>query len=73
MKILVETVVFLILSHQEGVWMWSDGSQFDYSSWCSGKPNNAGGKEDCMEINFKGTNNKQLLQKTVITNYKPLL
>ncbi|XP_037540520.1 galactose-specific lectin nattectin-like [Nematolebias whitei] len=39
---------------QEGFWMWSDGSRFDYVSWGRGEPNNAGGRENCMEINLFG-------------------
>uniref|UniRef100_A0A3B4HDM3 Ladderlectin-like n=1 Tax=Pundamilia nyererei TaxID=303518 RepID=A0A3B4HDM3_9CICH len=36
----------------ETVWKWSDGSQFDFTNWRSGQPNNSGGDQDCMEINF---------------------
>ncbi|XP_065149408.1 ladderlectin-like [Paramisgurnus dabryanus] len=37
----------------DGQWLWADGSQFDFTSWCPTEPNNNGGKpEDCMEINF---------------------
>ncbi|KAI9532624.1 hypothetical protein NQZ68_030566 [Dissostichus eleginoides] len=39
----------------EGVWLWSDGFKFNFKSWGKGEPNNHGGKEHCMEINFGGT------------------
>ncbi|CAI5648894.1 unnamed protein product [Oreochromis niloticus] len=35
-------------------WMWSDGSQFDFPNWAKGEPNDAGGREDCMMINYGG-------------------
>uniref|UniRef100_A0A672SVT4 C-type lectin domain-containing protein n=1 Tax=Sinocyclocheilus grahami TaxID=75366 RepID=A0A672SVT4_SINGR len=36
---------------QEGQWVWSDGTAFDYTYWCSGEPNNVGvGGENCVEI-----------------------
>ncbi|XP_073670710.1 ladderlectin-like [Paramisgurnus dabryanus] len=35
----------------EGQWLWSDGSQFDFSNWCPKEPNNKGGTEHCLEIN----------------------
>ncbi|XP_063319689.1 lymphocyte antigen 75-like [Pelmatolapia mariae] len=38
----------------ETVWMWSDGSQFDFIIWGSEQPDNSGGEEDCMEINHEG-------------------
>ncbi|XP_013885635.1 galactose-specific lectin nattectin [Austrofundulus limnaeus] len=41
----------------EGVWLWSDGSKFDYPHWGTGQPNNAGRSEDCMEINLHGQDN----------------
>nr|XP_033484036.1 galactose-specific lectin nattectin-like [Epinephelus lanceolatus] len=40
----------------EGVWLNSDGSPFTFKDWGTGEPNNSGGKEHCMEINFEGKN-----------------
>jgi hypothetical protein len=34
----------------EGVWLWSDGSPFDYNHWNTGEPNNAGNGEDHVGI-----------------------
>ncbi|XP_017294289.1 galactose-specific lectin nattectin-like [Kryptolebias marmoratus] len=39
---------------KDGVWMWSDGSKFVFSSWGKGEPNNNAGGESCMEINLRG-------------------
>nr|XP_046190127.1 ladderlectin-like [Oncorhynchus gorbuscha] len=36
---------------KEGLWMWSDGSRFDYTNWNIGQPNNAGEGEDCLQMN----------------------
>ncbi|XP_065326095.1 ladderlectin-like [Pelmatolapia mariae] len=34
----------------ENVWLWSDGTPFQYAHWCPGEPNNAF-KQDCLQIN----------------------
>ena len=36
---------------KEGLWMWSDGSRFSYTNWNTDEPNNAGGGEDCLQMN----------------------
>ncbi|XP_073722002.1 ladderlectin-like [Misgurnus anguillicaudatus] len=36
---------------QEGEWLLTDGSQFDFTNWCSSQPDNYGGQEHCLEIN----------------------
>ncbi|XP_026128726.1 ladderlectin-like [Carassius auratus] len=36
---------------QEGQWVWTDGTPYDYTYWCSGEPN-GGGSENCVVINF---------------------
>ncbi|XP_003199282.2 uncharacterized protein [Danio rerio] len=37
---------------QEGQWLWTDGSVYNYTNWCPGEPNNNNGKENCLEINW---------------------
>ncbi|XP_065145804.1 galactose-specific lectin nattectin-like [Paramisgurnus dabryanus] len=39
----------------EGQWLWSDGSQFHFTNWCPGEPNNNDVNEHCLEINFSNT------------------
>ncbi|KAL0968617.1 hypothetical protein UPYG_G00269220 [Umbra pygmaea] len=38
-------------SYQDRTWFWSDGTKFDYYNWNGGEPNNAGGREPCIQIN----------------------
>ncbi|KAK5973178.1 Lectin protein type II [Trichostrongylus colubriformis] len=33
-----------------GSWMWIDGTEWDYLNWSPGEPNNAEGREDCLQI-----------------------
>ncbi|XP_041655787.1 galactose-specific lectin nattectin-like [Cheilinus undulatus] len=41
---------------EEDVWLWSDGSPFDFELWKEGEPNDFWGGEDCMEMNNNGQN-----------------
>uniref|UniRef100_A0A8C9Z6D1 C-type lectin domain-containing protein n=1 Tax=Sander lucioperca TaxID=283035 RepID=A0A8C9Z6D1_SANLU len=40
----------------KGTWMWADGSKFDYRIFNAGQPDNTGGAENCLEMNFGGHN-----------------
>ncbi|XP_046875706.1 ladderlectin-like [Hypomesus transpacificus] len=37
------------------VWLWSDGSRFDFTYWACGQPNNQGRREPCIHINYQGS------------------
>nr|XP_033466216.1 ladderlectin-like [Epinephelus lanceolatus] len=36
----------------EGVWLWSDGSEFTYLHRSDGQPDNLGRKQHCIQMNF---------------------
>ena len=36
----------------QNVWGWSDGSKWSYTNWSPGNPNNRGGMQDYVTINF---------------------
>ncbi|XP_038164190.1 galactose-specific lectin nattectin-like isoform X2 [Cyprinodon tularosa] len=39
-------------AQKTSIWLWSDGSQFHYTNWCRGQPNNLGRGQHCLEINL---------------------
>ena len=41
----------------EGDFVWSDGTPVGYTNWNSSEPNNAGGNEDCGQLNRFNENN----------------
>ncbi|XP_030608893.1 ladderlectin-like [Archocentrus centrarchus] len=41
-------------AQEENQWFWSDGTTFHYTKWCSGEPNNSGGRQHCLRMNHGG-------------------
>ncbi|XP_014831467.1 PREDICTED: galactose-specific lectin nattectin-like [Poecilia mexicana] len=41
-------------AQQEKTWLWSDGSPMRYTNWCPGEPNNGGGSQHCLQMNYSG-------------------
>uniref|UniRef100_A0A3B3CV67 Galactose-specific lectin nattectin-like n=2 Tax=Oryzias melastigma TaxID=30732 RepID=A0A3B3CV67_ORYME len=39
-------------AQQNGIWFWSDGSNYQYTNWCRGQPNNFRGKQHCLQLSF---------------------
>lgn len=39
---------------KEGTWQWLTGEAWSYQNWASGEPNNAGGGENFLMMNFPG-------------------
>ncbi|XP_035985544.1 ladderlectin-like [Fundulus heteroclitus] len=39
-------------AQETSVWLWSDGSPLHYTNWCHGEPNNDGGYQHCLQMNY---------------------
>ncbi|XP_049922623.1 ladderlectin-like isoform X1 [Epinephelus moara] len=39
-------------AEEDGQWLWSDGTSFNYQNWCQKEPNNYGGRQSCIQMNF---------------------
>ncbi|XP_041636061.1 ladderlectin-like isoform X2 [Cheilinus undulatus] len=39
-------------AQQEYVWLWSDGSYFNFPLWCPGQPDNKSGWQNCIQMNY---------------------
>lgn len=51
----------------EGTFAHLDGNEVNYTNWASEEPNNAGGKEDCIEIFQDGKwNDKSCTERRLI-------
>ena len=40
---------------QEGKFVWTDGTAWTYQNWNDKEPNNAGDKEDCLQMDGSGS------------------
>ncbi|XP_059210527.1 ladderlectin-like [Centropristis striata] len=42
-------------AEMEGTWLWTDGTPFRLTDWCTEQPDNWQGNENCLQI-YKGDN-----------------
>ncbi len=61
------TLIITVFALKEGQWVWSDGTPYDYTSWCSTEPNNMN-TENCGEINWTCKNAVWFLLSMIIDN-----
>ncbi|XP_074495650.1 type-2 ice-structuring protein-like isoform X2 [Sebastes fasciatus] len=38
--------------HKEGEWLWSDGSVFEHTEWCDGRPDDECHVLNCLQMNY---------------------
>ncbi|XP_063324899.1 ladderlectin-like [Pelmatolapia mariae] len=41
-------------AQEDRFWFWIGGTRFIYANWCHGEPNNVGGREHCIHMNWTG-------------------
>ncbi|XP_054912314.1 ladderlectin-like [Poeciliopsis prolifica] len=39
-------------AEKEGSWWWRGDCPVSFTNWCRGEPNNGGGNQHCMQMNF---------------------
>uniref|UniRef100_A0A8P4KPE7 C-type lectin domain-containing protein n=1 Tax=Dicentrarchus labrax TaxID=13489 RepID=A0A8P4KPE7_DICLA len=39
-------------AQEERLWLWSDGSRFQYLNWCNGQPDNYRSQQHCLQMNY---------------------
>uniref|UniRef100_A0A8C2IK17 C-type lectin domain-containing protein n=1 Tax=Cyprinus carpio TaxID=7962 RepID=A0A8C2IK17_CYPCA len=54
---------------QEGIMKWVDNSTLKQGFWLKGEPNNSGGNEDCIELNYY----REKMELSPLNNWNDLL
>lgn len=65
LKIVCVNASLFLFIFQDFIWLWSDGSKFDFTAWHTDEPNNAGWAEKCVEMNYGGKYTRRALFETI--------